>query len=77
MFVRHTSVEAGESKTDETVSVGILYERLRDLVGKFDGLVLDCNTSNSDSISTDSTSSTGAIAVTDFELGTIGLFEGS
>jgi hypothetical protein len=49
---------------------------LRDLVGELDGLVINAHTSNGDLVGTNSTSSAGAIAVADLELGTGGFLEG-
>jgi hypothetical protein len=72
----HTSIELGESKTDKTVSVGVLLERLRDGVGKLDSLVLNSHTSNADNVGTNSSSSAGAIAIADLELSTGGFLEG-
>jgi hypothetical protein len=65
-----TSVEAGERKTNKTVSVGILDERLRHLVCKLNGLALDLDTSNGDSVSANNTSSAGTITVADLPLRT-------
>ena len=64
------SVEVGESKTDETVSVSVLNKRLGDRIGQLDDLVLDLNTSNGDSVRANDTSSTGAITIADFPLRT-------
>lgn len=71
------SVKVGESKTDEAISVGVLDKRLRDGVGQLDGLALDLNTSDSDSVSTNGSGSTGAVTVADLPLSTLSLLESS
>jgi hypothetical protein len=61
-------VELGECKTDETIGISVLDERLRNLVGKLDSLVLDLDASYSDNIRADDSSGTRAITVADLPL---------
>jgi hypothetical protein len=53
-----TSVELGESKTDETISISILNEGLGDSVGELNGLVFDSDATDVDNISADGACST-------------------
>ena len=71
------SVEFGESKTNETVSVSVLNKRLGDRIGQLDDLVLDLDTSNSNSVHANNTSSTRAITIADLPLRTVNLLERS
>jgi hypothetical protein len=65
------SVEVRESKTNETISVEVIDERLRNLVGKLDGLALDLDASDGDSVGTNNSRSTRAVTVADLELSTL------
>jgi hypothetical protein len=71
------SVEAGEGESDETISVGILDERLRDGVGQLNSLALNLDSADSNSVCANNSSGTGAITVADLPLLTSGRLEGS
>ena len=71
------SVELGEGKTDETVSVGILDEGLGDSTGKLDSLSFDLDASDGNGISANGTGGTGTISVADLPCRARSLLEGS
>ena len=71
------SVEVRESKTNKTIGVGVLNERLRNLVGQLNGLALNLDASDGDGVRTDCSSSTRAVTVADLPLSTLSLLEGS
>lgn len=69
-------VQLGESKTDETVSVGVLDERLRNRIGKFNGLVRNGDTADSHCVSANNASSARTVAVRNLPLCTSHRLEG-
>ena len=67
----HTGVELAESKTDETVIVGVLNEGLGESSGHLDSLLRNRGTTNVDGVSDDVTGGTGAVTVRDHPSGTL------
>lgn len=64
-------VELGKGKTEETVVVGVLDERLGDGGGELDGLGSDSGATNVDRVGTDVSGGSGAITVADLEGSTL------